>query len=106
MQKLHLLKFSRRFSVPCAPLSMLADPAGTAWMELVFQVHSGCDIRDVIVAAVFDCVKEFYNVFVHLVCWLGIVYNVCISHIARRSLVWDFLIVCVEFILFFQCWYE
>ena len=42
----------------------------------------------------FDCkrVCEFLNVFDHLVCWLGIVYNVCISHIVRWCLVWGLLV--------------
>ena len=39
-------------------------------------------------AGMCDRVKEceFYNVIDHLVCWLAIVYNVCISHIGVFSL--------------------
>ena len=32
----------------------------------------------------------------HLVCWLRIVYNVCISHILRWCLVWGLLVACEE----------
>ena len=36
------------------------------------------------------------NVFDHLICWLGIVYSVCISHIVQQCLVWGLLVVCVK----------
>ena len=44
------------------------------------------------------------NVFDHLICWLQIVYNVCISHIVRWCLVWGLLVVYVKFLGLFQCW--
>ena len=56
--------------MPCASFSMLDGPGETG---CDVPVHSSWDSRDVIVAAVFDCVKEC-NVFDHLICWLGIVY--------------------------------
>ena len=37
------------------------------------------------------------NVFDHLICWLGIVYSVCISYIVQRCLVWGLMVVCVKF---------
>ena len=41
--------------MPCASFSMLRGPGGTGCNV---PVHSCWDSRDVIVAAVFDCVKE------------------------------------------------
>ena len=38
----------------------------------------------------------------HLVCWLGIVYNVCLSHIVRWCLVWGLLVVYVKFLAFMK----
>ena len=35
---------------------------------------------------------------------LGIVYNVCIFHIVRWCLVWDFLVVYVKLLGLFQCY--
>ena len=43
------------------------------------------------------------NVFDHLICWLWIVYSVCISHIVQWCLVWGFLVVCVKFLGLFRC---
>ena len=45
-------------------------------------------------AGVFQCHVHYFQ------CW--IVYNVCISHIVRRCLVWGLLVVYVEF----QYWYN
>ena len=89
--------------MPCASFSMLDGPSGTGCNV---PVHGCWNSRDVIVAAVFDCVKEYgiYKVFAHLVCWLGIVYNVCISHIVGWCLVWGLLVVYVKFLGLFQGW--
>ena len=82
---------------------MLDGPGGTGYDVPV----RGCWVsRDVIVAAVYDCVKEcmgFVMNFNHLICWLGIVYSVCISHIVQRCLVWGLLVVCVKFLGLFRC---
>ena len=50
-------------------------------------------------------VCEFYNVIDHLVCWLVIVYNVCIFHIVQWCLVWGLLVVCVKFLGLCECFY-
>ena len=55
MQNLHLLEYSAK---ACVPLSMVGGSGGTGCDEVCFPVHGGWDSRDVIVAAVFDCVKE------------------------------------------------
>ena len=66
--------------MPYASFSMLDGPGGTGCKVPV----RGCWVsRDVIVAAVCG----ICNVFDHLICWLGIVYSVCISHIVQRCLV-------------------
>ena len=67
--------------MPCASFSMLDAPGGT-----------GCDVpvrgcwvsRDVIVAAVYECVRVYVicNVFDHLICWLGIVYNIHVRFVS------------------------
>jgi hypothetical protein len=92
--------------MPCASFLMIDGPGGTGCNV---PVHSCWDSRDV-VAAVFDCVKECNcNVFDHLICWLGIVYNVFfyISHIVRWCLVWGLLVVYVKFLGLFQwCMYD
>ena len=49
--------------MPCAPLSLLSGPGGTGCDVLV---HSW-DSRDVIVAAVFDCVKECMGFVMYLI---------------------------------------
>ena len=69
--------------MPCASFSTLDGPGGTSCNV---PVHGCCDSTDVIVAAVFDCVQEYEicNVSDHLVCWLGIVYSVCLYHIFRE----------------------
>ena len=77
--------------MPCASFSMLDGPGGTGCNV---PVRSCWDSRDVIVAAVFDCVKEcmeIRNVFDHLICWLGIVYSVCMCSIL---IVFSLLVVC------------
>ena len=45
--------------MPCASFSMLDGPGGTDWDEDCFPVHVCSDSRDVSVADVFDCFKEF-----------------------------------------------
>jgi hypothetical protein len=49
---------------------------------------------------------EFNNVTDHLVCWLGIVHNVCISHTVRWCLIWGLLVVYVEFLGLFKYGYK
>ena len=76
--------------MPWASFSMLGGPGGTGCDEVRFPVHGYWDSRDDSVACMCDCVKErmiFCNVIDNLVCWLGIVYNVCISHIVWLCLV-------------------
>jgi hypothetical protein len=67
----------------CATFSMLDGPVGTDCNEVCFPVYGGWDRRDVSVVRVRLCerVYVFCNVVDHLICRLGIVYNVCISHI-------------------------
>jgi hypothetical protein len=52
-------------------------------------------IAEMLLWLLFDCVKEYgiCNVFDHLVYWLGIVYNVWISHINHWCLFWGLLVV-------------
>ena len=71
--------------MPCASFSLLGSSSGTGCNEIRFPVHGGWDSRDVDVISVSK--SELCNVIDHLVCWLGIVYNVCISHI-----VWWYLV--------------
>ena len=56
--------FSRSFSIPCASFSMLDWPGKTG---CDVPVHSCWDSRDVIVTAVFDCVKEFMRFIMYLI---------------------------------------
>ena len=56
--------------MPYASFSMLDSPGGTGCNV---SVRSCWDSRDVIVAAVFDCVKECMGFVKHLII-LGIVY--------------------------------
>ena len=59
MQNPHLLEFfSRSFLVPCSPFSMLGSPCGTGCDEVRFPVCGAWGSRDVIVAGMYDCVKE------------------------------------------------
>ena len=50
--------FNRRFSMPCAPFSMLGGPGGTGCDGVRFPVRGGSDRRDVSVVGVCDYVKE------------------------------------------------
>ena len=50
--------FSRIFSVPCSPLSMLGNPGETGCDGVRFSVHGGWNSKDVSVAGVCDCAKE------------------------------------------------
>ena len=50
--------------MPCASFSMLDGPGGTSCN---IPVHSCWDSRDVIVAAVFDCVKECMGFVMYLI---------------------------------------
>ena len=50
--------------MPCESFSMLDSPGGTCCNV---PVHSFSDSRDVIVAAVFDCVKECMGFVVYLI---------------------------------------
>ena len=50
--------------MPCASFSMLDSPGGTGCNVLV---DSCWDSRDVIVAAVFDCVKECMGFVMYLI---------------------------------------
>ena len=58
-----------------------------AWLGRNFKFPSGIGIRR-------DNGAEPQT----LVCWLGIVYNVCISRIVRWFLVWGVLVVYVKFL--------
>ena len=49
---------------------------------------------------------EFDNVIDNLICWLVMVYNVCMSHIVRRCLVWGLLVMYTELLSLFQHWYK
>ena len=50
--------------MPYASFSMLDGPGGIGWNVLV---HNCWDCRDVIVTAVFDCVKEFMRFIMYLI---------------------------------------
>ena len=52
--------------MPCASFSMLDCTGGT---DCSVTVHSCWDSRDVIVAAVFDCVKECMGFVMYLITW-------------------------------------
>ena len=56
--------FSRSFSKPCASFSMIDGPGGTGCNV---PVHGCWDSRDVIVAAVYDCVKECMEFVMYLI---------------------------------------
>ena len=47
--------------MPCAPFSVLGGPGGTGCDEVHFSVRSNWDNRDVSVAGVCDCVKEYMS---------------------------------------------
>ena len=68
---------------------MLGCPCGNGCNGVCFPAHDEWSSRDVSMAGMCDCVKEcvFYNVIDHLVCWLGIFYNGCISHIVEHELI-------------------
>ena len=48
---------------------------------------------------------EFCNAIDHLVRWLGVVYNICLTQIFRWCLIWSLLVVYVKFLGLLQCWY-
>jgi hypothetical protein len=50
--------------MPCASISMLDGPGGTG---CDVAVHGCWDCRDVIVAGVFDCIKECMGFIVYLI---------------------------------------
>ena len=95
--------FSRSFSMPCASFSMLGGPGGTG---CDVPVHGCWVCRDIYCGCCVWLCQRVYgicNVFDHLICWLGIDYNVCISHIVQWCLVWGLLVVCVKFLGLFRC---
>ena len=53
--------------MPCASFTMLDGPGGTGCNEVRVLVHGCWDSRDVIVAAVFDCVKECMGFVMYLI---------------------------------------
>ena len=61
------LSFSRSFSMPCAPFSMLDGPGGTGCEEVRFPVHGGWDSRDVSMAGMYDCVKESKSFVIQMI---------------------------------------
>ena len=68
IDSLHYAKpciFSRSFSLPCAPLSLLGGPSKPGCNVKCFPVHNGWNSRDVSMAGV----SEFYNIIDHLLCW-------------------------------------
>ena len=58
------LVLSRNFSMPCASFSILDCPGGTGSSVLV---HGCWDSRDVIVAAIFHCIKQCMGFVMYLV---------------------------------------
>ena len=62
---------------------MLFRSGGAGCDEVSFLVHGCWNSRDVrLVCLICQRVCEICNVIDHLVCLLGVVYNVCISHIS------------------------
>ena len=53
--------------MPCASFLMLDGPGGTGYDEVRVPVNGCWDSRDVIVAGVFDCVKECMGFVMYLI---------------------------------------
>ena len=67
--------------MPCASLIMLGSPDGSGCDGIHYPIHKGWKSKTVSRTGMCQRVCEFCNVIDHLVRWLLIFYNVCISHI-------------------------
>jgi hypothetical protein len=102
----HLLEFlAEDFRCHVHHFQCLVVPAELAAMRFVFRFMVWSEQQRCWCVWLCQRVYEFFNVIDHLVCWLGIVYNICISHIFRRCLVWGDLVAYVKFLGLFQLWY-
>ena len=105
MQNLQLMEYSVEASrCNVHYLSMFGSPSRTDCNGVYFSVHRVWNSRDVSMAVMCQRECDFYNVIIMYVAWWLFIVSVYL--IVWWCLIRSLLVMYVEFLSWFQCWYK